>query len=476
MPSGTSVPAPRFAWADPLRLGCSPGRWPSWSSRGGSGSAPTGSTSRRPRPSCYLLVKPFGHPIGTEWLLRLPSALAAAVAVGVTTGFAARWLGRVVGVTAALLLVVIPVTSRYAQEARPNALAMLAVTGVVTTWWLASRDLSRRRWWGAFAVSLLLLALLNTLALTVLVGPFCAALVRPRARRALLVRTAAVSGLVMVLIGPLTYRVATVSTGVAHPLPFNRARAWEAVSTETGGGRLALCGLALAVVGLVVLVRRDPALGVLVGCWAFAMPIAMVVLSALGEPLLVPRYFVLGVPAAAVLVATATAALAARSSGRADRRRLVAGGLAAAVTLSVLAVGLPEQRRLREPDGHGEDVRPALALLQQPELASLPVVVYGRIWTLPVQAYAPQIVAGRMPTVRNPRPPTAIMASAVSSSQARERLARLDRVVLLVRHPPSATAPLPDGRLPAGLRGRDRVQTVTRYPGWWVDVLGCPGP
>src|SRR6185503_17177742 len=59
--------------------------------------------------------------------LRLPSVLAAAGAVGVVGRLGTRLLTPLAGLLAGLLLAVVPAMSRYAQEARPYTMAMLAV-------------------------------------------------------------------------------------------------------------------------------------------------------------------------------------------------------------------------------------------------------------------------------------------------------------------------------------------------------------
>ncbi|WP_375155160.1 glycosyltransferase family 39 protein, partial [Micromonospora sp. 4G55] len=74
----------------------------------------------------YLLMHGWVRLFGdTATALRLPSALAMAGAAGLTAVLGRWLLGTRVGLLAGLLFAVLPGTSRYAQEARPYALASL---------------------------------------------------------------------------------------------------------------------------------------------------------------------------------------------------------------------------------------------------------------------------------------------------------------------------------------------------------------
>src|SRR5215469_11950747 len=81
----------------------------------------------------YLLVHAVIAVGGsTEAALRLPSLIAMCLAAGLTAALGKRLaesaglpVPKVVGAGAGLLLVVVPLTTRYAQEARPYALTTL---------------------------------------------------------------------------------------------------------------------------------------------------------------------------------------------------------------------------------------------------------------------------------------------------------------------------------------------------------------
>lgn len=65
----------------------------------------------------------------TEAWVRLPSLVAAVVAVGCTVAFAARYVGAPAAAVAGVLLAVHPTFAFYAQDARPYALATAATAG-----------------------------------------------------------------------------------------------------------------------------------------------------------------------------------------------------------------------------------------------------------------------------------------------------------------------------------------------------------
>src|SRR6266545_4890425 len=72
--------------------------------------------------------------------LRLPSVLAMAAAAGLLSILGARVAGRPAGLLAGLAFAVVPTTSRYAQEARPYAFAILfAVLASLALVWLLDR-------------------------------------------------------------------------------------------------------------------------------------------------------------------------------------------------------------------------------------------------------------------------------------------------------------------------------------------------
>ncbi|MFI7605841.1 glycosyltransferase family 39 protein [Micromonospora sp. NPDC049366] len=99
--------------------------------------------------------------------LRLPSVLAMTGAAALTAVLARRLVDARAGLLAGLLFAVLPGTSRYAQEARPYALAtLLAVLATL----LLAEALRRPGWgrWAWYAAVLAALGLTHLIALTLL--------------------------------------------------------------------------------------------------------------------------------------------------------------------------------------------------------------------------------------------------------------------------------------------------------------------
>lgn len=108
---------------------------------------------------------------------RAISVVAAALTAPVLYGVARRLaapavplpVARLTGATAAALFVAMPFVSRYAQEARPYALATLLAT--LSTYLLIRAGTSGRRlWWPAYALTVPAIVALNTVAVLVLVA------------------------------------------------------------------------------------------------------------------------------------------------------------------------------------------------------------------------------------------------------------------------------------------------------------------
>jgi mannosyltransferase len=108
--------------------------------------------------------------------LRLPSLIAMCLSAALTAALARRLAAasglpsaRAVGLIAGLALVAVPLTTRYAQEARPYAIATLFA---VLATYLLVRAVARPRplFWALYAVALLLTGLFNLLAVLLVVA------------------------------------------------------------------------------------------------------------------------------------------------------------------------------------------------------------------------------------------------------------------------------------------------------------------
>ncbi|BCB76374.1 hypothetical protein GCM10022251_24270 [Phytohabitans flavus] len=232
-----------------------------------------------------------------DWLLRLPSVLFAAGATGLVAAIGIRLGGRRVGLSAGLLFAVLPGVSRYAQEARPYALVLLAAAGST---YLLLRLLDRPRWpvYLGYLGMVVLLGLAHVVALLLLLahGLLVAG---ERSWRSFLAWLGVASiGGALVLPLVLAGRAQSGSQlGWVPPLTWARL----AETPERLFGTTVIAGavmaLALTAMSMRPLVRAAT-------LWALA-PAAGLAAAALITPLWVPRYLLFVLPAWALLAALA---------------------------------------------------------------------------------------------------------------------------------------------------------------------------
>lgn len=265
--------------------------------------------------------------------LRLPSVLAMTGAAALTAVLGRRLVGARTGLLAGLLFALLPGTSRYAQEARPYALATLfAVLATL----LLVEALRRPGWarWAGYAVALAALGLTHLVALTLLAAHAVAVLAGtgadpaggPGRRRWWWLAAVAPA---LVLVAPLVL-VARGQRGrqlewvdLVRPVDLVTLPGGVAQSTAVGGLLVGLAALGAARLG-----RR----ALLPGC-AVVLPVLLLFAAGLVVPLWVPRYLVFVVPFACLLAGAALAAVP------------LPGALGVLVLAGLL--GLPDQAALR---------------------------------------------------------------------------------------------------------------------------------
>ncbi|MFD7979943.1 glycosyltransferase family 39 protein [Streptomyces sp. NPDC059071] len=349
----------------------------------------------------YLLLHGWTGLFGdSDLALRLPSVLATAGAAVCTALIGARLAGRRAGRVAGLLFALTPVVSRYAQEARPYALVVLAVA-LATLLLLRALDRpdSVPRW-AAYALATTAVGLLHLVALTALAGHLVAAVAKGRSvlLRFGLAALAGVAASVPVLVlgraqagrqiswipRPDLEGLAAFwpqlfgSALVAGAVMALAALAWagrdgrtggegaggSGVSGEgVGGSGVTGSGLSGSIVGGPGVGDGGAGPGAMTGrAWLLAMTA-----SAVAPPLILWtvshgdvsyfyfRYLLFTLPAWAVLAGAAL---------RTVRPRAVVAVLLAGLAL----LTLPEQRALREPYAHfwhGVDYRGAAATIEK---------------------------------------------------------------------------------------------------------------
>nr|WP_268244741.1 glycosyltransferase family 39 protein [Microbispora rosea] len=315
----------------------------------------------------YLLVHVWSSLGEAEWWLRLPSALAAGVAAGFLTDLGRRLAGPRAGVSAAALFAVLPSVSYHGANARPYAFA--AAAAVVSAWTLhrvaEAPTGSRTRWYGA---SVALLGCTHLFSVLVLPAQFLAALLA-LPRRTFLTRIvpATAAGCVPLVV------LALVGWGERHAISWIEPHGPDVLlkfPKHAAGSDLAGPPLfALAVVGVVILLRRSVPWGVLAGGWLVFPPVLLLAVDALVTPAYVDRYVFVTAPALALAggVALASVRLSA----------LPAALVTAAAVLAAAVLGLPAQADYRKQNGHYEDFPGAVAVIQARQRPG-DAIVYGQ--------------------------------------------------------------------------------------------------
>jgi mannosyltransferase len=264
----------------------------------------------------YLLMRNhilvFGH---DPAVLRIPSAIAMALACLAVTLIAARLCGRRCGLVAGFAFVALPVTIDYATEARSIALGTC-----LAAWstWVALRiaDSDRRPWWG-WAGYVLLLTLTGWVFLyawlVVVVHAVVLATARDRSRRLVLQGLAAVVTSVVLMV-PLLVAAASQRHQVAwigaFDDPATQAKTFAAFVVGNSTTLTRVTALALWIVvlwGTVTALRsaRTPGArrALAVGWTWFLGPGFVLLAVSVVQSTFSTRYIVFCAPGAAVLLA-----------------------------------------------------------------------------------------------------------------------------------------------------------------------------
>ncbi|MFG1872843.1 glycosyltransferase family 39 protein [Micromonospora arborensis] len=288
----------------------------------------------------YVLMKAYTAVAGTSTAaLRLPSVAAIAVATVVVTALGRRLGGTGTGLLAGLLFAILPVTSRYAQEARSYALVILGAAAAVLSLVRLLEEPARRRLAG-YAAAVGFVGLLHPLnGLLMLAGHAVAVGWWQLPRRAEGWRTVrrwlAAAGVGVLPALALAVwgagQTAQVSWIALVNLSALQAFPERLFHSAAVGGLV----LVLAVLG----VRRAPGYVCLAG--AAFVPMALLLLAGTHLHVWVARYVLVVLPALAVLAASALAHVG-RSSA------------VAAFCLAVL-LGFPAHVAIRAHAGHSQD-------------------------------------------------------------------------------------------------------------------------
>ncbi|WP_229068371.1 glycosyltransferase family 39 protein [Actinoplanes sp. DH11] len=324
----------------------------------------------------YLLMHFWIKVFGTsEIAMRVPSALFMSLAAGLLALLGARFVDAPAGLLAGLLFALVPAVSRYGGEARPYAMA-LAATLTATLLLLHALDRPSPRRWAGYAIALIWLGLSHLIALTVLAAHLLLVIARLHAThpgrlghairtgRAIVIGWAVAVGAALVAVAPVIW----FGSGQDEQIGWIPEPTWPVVRAFPGElfistpAAVLILLLALIGIGLALASKAQPAektqpaertqpaeetqpaekatrwTAAVLLVWILLPPtLAYLTFDALG--LFYPRYFLFVLPAVLIAAAWALRRLAT------TRRRLIATGLAAALTLGV--AGFPQQRFVR---------------------------------------------------------------------------------------------------------------------------------
>jgi mannosyltransferase len=337
----------------------------------------------------YLAVHAVVDVLGASALdLRLPSLIASVLAVALTAALGRRLAQaagqpapRLTGLLAGLLLAGLPITTWYAQDARPYAAATLFA---VAATYLLVRGVTEGRgrwwWWAGYGAAVFILALLNLVALLLVAAHGIGLLVLRRPRRpggGAHGRTATRRWLVAVLAA-----AAALSPLLVYAARQNGQLNWVsrptldltgALITDFAGVKdLIPLALALTLAGVAADIGRRyrvicPPVAITLP-WLLLPPAALLTVS-IADPVYVERYVVFCTPAMALLMAGGLIWLARLVAlTPAGRRRPPLAAIPVALLIAVMvAVLIAPQQRIRTGAERKDDLHKVAAIVARNE-------------------------------------------------------------------------------------------------------------
>jgi mannosyltransferase len=273
----------------------------------------------------YVVTKAWAAVAGTSpAALRMPSVLAMVGSAALVAILGARLHSRWVGLLAGLIFALAPTTSRYAQEARPYAFAILfAIVATLLLTWFVERPTAGTGL--AYALAVALLAAFHVIGLLLLLAHGPAA----RGRRKAWAVWAGIGVLPVLPLMWLGYRQRDQVRWIPPASMRIVLGAPDVIFVSAGVGG------ALVALGLLAFARRRNA--VLLVTWALVPAVALAVIGQFA-PLFYARYLLFVVPAWVLL--------AALTLDRLPRAH------ALAVVLGLALLGAPTQNGIRAGNGH----------------------------------------------------------------------------------------------------------------------------
>jgi mannosyltransferase len=320
--------------------------------------------------------------------LRLPSLLAMSAAVGLTAALGRRLAqasglpgARAVGLLAGLALIAVPLTTRYAQEARPYALTSLFA--VLATYALV-RAACRPRWpWWVLYAAALTLAGLFSLFTVLIVAAHAASLWWARSQAGLAVTPRIMRGWLAACLAAaiLLVPVAYLSAGQSAQLNWVRRPDLSTAATLlrdfAGATPLIPVVAALALLGCVagngIRHRGAITLAGIALPWLVLPPVVLIAVS-FAHPVYVERYVLFCLPPLALLTSAGLVWLATLTrralSGRDLDRRLadlLAAVPSAVLVLVIAGAVIGQQRAIRQVTARADDLRAVASVVARHE-------------------------------------------------------------------------------------------------------------
>jgi mannosyltransferase len=316
----------------------------------------------------YVIMWVVVKAIGTSTVaLRLPSAVAMGVAAGGITLLGRRLVSVWAGLAAGLVFAAIPDVSWYGQDAREIAFvtALATVASYLLVRVVDAGPGERRGWLIAYGAALALLGLVNLFALLLIPAHGVAlGVISLRNRQAgtdASLRTAVWGWLAAAVIAILAaspvmvlgWQQRSQIAWLARP----DVRSLPKIEKVIGPPGMVAAVLGILVIAVTVSILRGRPrlekdwplrLAALAVPWLF-LPLALLLSASLVHPVFVTRYIIFCLPALALLMGAALAAL-----GR------VAGPVA---LILIVALALPAQGQARAVNGHGQNLRRISVLL-----------------------------------------------------------------------------------------------------------------
>jgi mannosyltransferase len=427
------------------------------------------------------------HP---EWLYRGPSVAAMTLAVWALTVWLGRFAPPALVLATTVVLLATAGLSRYGQEARPYGMVLLATVFATIAWSRLVLD-PRKRWLPVYVFAVILLVAANSLAATLIVAHLVAATTAPEPgqRWRAFQRTVLGSVLGALIVAPLVIIVTLHGKGATRFPSLTPESLFNAfVHLFTMGEHPWLGVGALLPLALLGLTRVASAkyrfLTRLVVPWAVVPPVLLLPAVIVRPNLLIGRYLLFVVPAWAILAGLGIVTvldLGRRVLGPGRIGAAVPALLAGALLVTAVNSQLPSLKVVRQPGGHGEDIRLALAEADRPIYAGLPIFMATRLGTTELGAYDRKDEA-RLLGTQLQRDQRSIWPWAEPHDLRRVRLRDADQVILLMRDsslvPACGTVMLNrslaglNGCLPSVLRNmRFQVVSADRSGTRWTFVL-----